>query len=246
MVHSLYMEDSRPDISIAILCYKEGEQVPIFTKRMKDSLQARGLSYEIILIGNYFPGQEKTDPTPGIIQSLAKADSTIVPITKIKEGMFGWDVRCGLDIAKGKTVAFIDGDGQMPAEDVVRVYDALLENHADMAQTFRVKRFDGMERIMISRIYNFLLKILFPSVSIYDGNAKPKIFTRDALSKLHLTADDWFIDAEIVIQAARLRFRVAQIPTVFRRLEHRTSFVKLSAVSIFLKKLIVYRLRRRP
>lgn len=235
------MDPAPPQISVVILCYKAGEQVRTIVTRMKTSLEKRGLLYELILVGNYHAGQETADTTPGIIRELAEADKTLVPVLRVKEGMFGWDVRSGLATATGDTIAFIDGDGQMPAEDVVRVYDALQSEKADMAQTFRVKRFDGKERIFISKVFNILMRIFFPRVRIHDTNAKPKIFTRDAYAKLDLHSDDWFVDAEIVIQATKLGFKVAEIPTVFLKNEHRSSFVKVSSIVEFLRNLIRYR-----
>ena len=180
-----------------------------------------------------------------IVRDIASLDPRITAVTLEKKGMFGWDVKAGFREARGKTIAFIDGDGQNPIIDVVRVYNALMSAGADMAITYRVKRHDGLERILISRIYNALLHFLFPRVTIYDANSKPKIFTERALRQLILNADDWFIDAEIVIQACYKKFSVAQVPTVFLKQSGRSSFVNARAVAAFLFALIMYRLRFR-
>lgn len=233
--------NAAPDISVIILCYRAGELVRTVVSRMKASLEARGLSYELVLVGNYDESRKDTDTTPAVVRDIALHDAHVIAITEKKEGMFGWDVRSGLRAAQGKTVAFIDGDAQNPVEDVVRVYDARLEKGTDMAQTYRVKRHDGAQRIFISRMYNAMVAVLFPGVIVYDINSKPKIFTRDALQKLRLTSDDWFIDAEIVIQAGKLGFTVAQIPTVFLKNEHRSSFVNVGTIFEFLRNLLRYR-----
>ncbi len=230
-----------PDISVVVLCYKEGKPIVDFLSKIKKAVEAKGVSYEIIPVSNFYPGD--TDETPNILKNLAQNDSHIKPVSKEKKGGFGWDVRMGLKEARGQTVLFIDGDGQNPAEDVVRVYDSLIENKGDMAQTYRVKRGDGLQRLLNSRIYNIFFKILFPNIKILDANSKPKIFTRSALEKLNLVSDDWFIDAEIVIQATKLKFKISQVPTVFLQHENRVSYVKLSAIYEFIKNLIQYRLK---
>lgn len=234
-----------PDLSVIILCYKAGRQVPNFVNRVKDSLDKRGISYELVLVGNYNAPEAKTDETPAVVRSLAEHDPTVVAVTEEKKGMFGWDVRSGLAKASGKVVGFIDGDGQMPAEDIVRLYDEMLVRDADMAQMFRVRRHDGLQRLFISRFYNALLRLLFPKVSVYDANAKPKLFRRAALGRLDLRADDWFIDAEIVIQAAYKGLSVAELPTVFHKNAHRSSFVKVRDLTTFFFNLVRYRLRGR-
>jgi len=75
-------------------------------------------------------------------------------------------------------------------------------------------------------------------------NSKPKIFTRDAYARLHLTSTDWFADAEMMIQACYRGFRIIEIPTLFLENVHRRSFVRVSAILEFLKNMVVYRFTR--
>ncbi len=234
-----------PQLSVVILCYKAGKKVHRFVTVMKESLDKRGIAYEIVLVGNFNAHEVYTDNTPAVVRALAQRDPRVIAVVEEKKGMFGWDVRSGLARASGDIVAFIDGDGQMPADDVVRAYDEMLRQGTDMAQTFRVKRHDGLQRLFISRLYNALLRLLFPKVSVYDANAKPKLFRREAFEKLSLNADDWFIDAEIVIQAAYKGLTIAEVPTVFHKNAHRSSFVKAKDLVDFLINLIHYRLRGR-
>lgn len=232
------------DISVVILCYKAGKDVASFVEQMKASLTAHGLTFELVLVANYNRHEKDTDQTPSVVRKLAEQDQRIVVVAKEKEGMMGWDLRSGLAVSTGKTVALIDGDGQMPAEDVVRVYDALSSGDYDCAKTYRVQRDDGMERALISGSYNFILKALFPKVNVRDANAKPKIFTASALKKLHLTSSGWFIDAEMVIAGSYLGFRFVEVPTIFHENKFRRSFVSFRSNFEFFGNLIRYRLTR--
>ena len=83
---------------------------------------------------------------------------------------------------------------------------------------------------------------LFPGLAVRDVNAKPKILTRSAYERLALRSDDWFIDAEILIQARRLGFRIGEIETEFLGLTGRRSFISMAAVVEFLRNLWRYRL----
>lgn len=67
--------------------------------------------------------------------------------------------------------------------------------------------------------------------------------TREAYKKLKLISDDWFIDAEVMIQARRFAFKIGEIPTVFEENIERHSFVKISTILEFIKNLVCYRLR---
>lgn len=232
------------EISVVILCYKAASSIAGFVKKMKDLLETHGLSYELVLVANYNAHEKDTDQTPSVVRGLAEHDQHVVVVSKPKEGMMGWDLNSGLRAATGETIAIIDGDDQMPAEDVIRIYDALRAGEYECATTYRAGRFDGVKRKVISKVYNALLKVLFPTVHLRDVNSKPKIFTRAAYSKLNLKSTDWFADAEMMIQASYLGFRISEVPTVFHENKHRRSFVRTSAILEFLKNIVVYRFTR--
>ncbi len=157
--------------------------------------------------------------------------------------MMGWDMKAGLQAATGQSLAVIDGDGQMPSEDVVRVYQLMKDNELDFAKTYRTKRNDGSYRKLISIVYNILFKIMFPGIKASDMNSKPKIMTRAFYEKINLESNGWFIDAEIMILARRLSLKIGEIETVFHSLDSRPSFVKPLSILEFLFNLFIYRIR---
>jgi glycosyltransferase involved in cell wall biosynthesis len=232
-----------PDISVVILCYRAEDFVPVFVSEMKTALEKHGLRYELVLVANYHPHAEPADRTPAIVAALARQDPTITVVARPKEGMMGWDMRSGLAAARGRTVAVIDGDGQMPPGDVVAVYDHLRAGRFDMVKTYRIRRGDGVLRVVVSHVYNGALTLLFPSVRVRDANSKPKIFTHEALHRWSLGANNWFLDAEIVIQASRLGFRIGEVPTVFLQNPRRASFINVRAILRFVLDLLTYRLK---
>ncbi|MEK7144826.1 MAG: glycosyltransferase family 2 protein [Patescibacteria group bacterium] len=232
------------DISVVILCYKAASSISEFVREMKELLETHGLSYELVLVANYNAHEKNTDQTPMVVKELAERDPHIIVVCKPKEGMMGWDLNSGLVAATGKTIALIDGDGQMPAEDVIRIYTELRSGTYDCAKTYRVGRFDGWKRKLISKVFNALLKVFFPKIHLHDINSKPKIFTREAYAKLDLKSTDWFADAEMMIQASYLGFRIIEVPTVFHENKHRRSFIRTTAILEFLKNIIVYRCTR--
>lgn len=227
---------------MVVLCYKAGEGIIDFIERMKLALNKGTKSWELILVGNYNKA-DPDDPTPQIVRDLAAKDPRIVAVTLEKQGRMGWDARTGLERARGATIALIDGDNQMPPEDVERVYRVMEDANVDMVTTFRQHREDGFFRLVQSRGYNLIFRLLFPGAGVRDVNSKPKILRRELYDKLELTSNDWFLDAEIIIQVRRHKARVVQIPTVFRHSESRCSLVRLSAIWEFLVNLVRTRLR---
>ena len=230
-----------PEISVVVLAYRSAATIGSFVDSLIDSLEKKKLLWEIVLVGNYFEGVG--DQTPEVVRSIAARDSRIKVVADIKKGMMGWDMKSGLQAATGRTLAVIDGDGQMPSSDVIRVYQLMKTNGLDFAKTYRAKRNDGSYRRLISIVYNILFKLLFPGINAWDMNSKPKIMTREFYEKVHLESNGWFIDAEIMIFARRLHAKIGEIETVFHSIDSRPSFVKPLSILEFLGNLFWYRVK---
>ena len=230
-----------PDISVVVLAYQSASTIEGFVASLVTSLEEEKIDWEIILVGNYFEGTG--DQTPEVVQRISDRNPRIKAVVKVKEGMMGWDMKSGLQAATGKKMAVIDGDGQMPCTDVVRVYNLMIKKGYDLVKTVRIKRSDGWYRMSISTVYNLLFKVMFPGINAWDINSKPKIITRELYQKMNLESNGWFIDAEIMIIARRLKIGIGEIETTFHSIDSRPSFVKPLAILEFLVNLIWYRIK---
>ena len=233
------------EISIVILCYKADILIFNFLDNIIKKGKQRCLNFEMILVANYWDNQE--DSTPLMIKEYTKGKEYCKVISKSKKGDMGWDMRSGLEVASGKIITVIDGDSQFESNLVYWVYDKLIDNNLDLCKTYRVKREDGIYRKFISKVFNMIFILLYPvkdsNDNFKDINSKPKAFTREAYDKMTLTSDDWFIDAEIMINARENNFKMGTFPICFYKSE-RESFVKPVAILEFMKNLINFRLRK--
>jgi glycosyltransferase involved in cell wall biosynthesis len=233
-----------PKLSIIILCFKAEEYSKIYLTRVLDILKNNEIDdYEIMLVGNYIP--KSNDKTPEIIKSLSESNKNIVAIAEPKPefGWLGWDVRMAFDKAKGDFIALIDGDGQMPAEDIPKCYFASVENDADITMTYRKTRGDGLYRKALSFTYNLCIQILFPCCKVRDLNSKPKVIKKELLNDLNLKSNGWTIDAEIMLQSMKRKIKLIQQPTNFLgQPGGRDSFVGYKAIFEFIIFLLKQRL----
>ncbi len=230
------------DLSIVVLCYHSGKTILPFFGELEQMLKEMEIVYEIVLVANDFAGSK--DRTLEIVKELSSGRPRVKTVTKIKQGMMGWDMVQGLKVSVGKYICVIDGDGQFPINSIKKVYQKISSENLDLVKTYREKRYDGIYRALISGIYNVLFNLLFPGLNSKDVNSKPKIVTFEAYQKMDLQSTDWFIDAEIMIQARKLKFKIAEIPIVFSANESRKSFVKFGAILEFIKNLIVFRVKK--
>ena len=233
---------NEPHFSLVVLCYRSGQNIIPFVERLQRTLSYCSFSSELVLVGNYIEGSD--DETPEVVTKLAESSDNIRTVIRPKQGMMGWDMRMGLDAARGTYVGVIDGDGQFPPESIIAcLLKCELEN-LDLAKTYRVIRDDGLYRRVISTVYNGLFSLLF-GFKVRDINSKPKILRRDKYELLQLKSDDWFADAEIVIRARELGFKIGETPVHFKINDSRGSFVKPKAILEFTANLLRYRFSSR-
>jgi glycosyltransferase involved in cell wall biosynthesis len=199
-------------------------------------------SWEMVLVGNYKEGSK--DETPQVVQELASRLSHVRALTFPKKGMMGWDMRMGLNEARGTYIGVIDGDGQFPFESIFACLFKIEVEDLDMVKTYRVKRGDGLYRDVISKAYNLVFNLLF-GFGDRDVNSKPKILNREKYRLLDLHSDDWFTDAEMMIRAHEMGFRIGEIPIHFAANSDRDSFVSPQSIWEFLLNLFRYRFRKR-
>jgi len=112
-----------------------------------------------------------------------------------------------------------------------------------MVKTYRIVRYDGHYRTIISKMFNLLFNAFFPGLHSQDINSKPKIISRKVFEKMDLQSTGWFIDAEIMINIRRLKCTLEEFPVEFHEINVRKSFVKIAANFEFLRELVKYRIK---
>jgi glycosyltransferase involved in cell wall biosynthesis len=234
---------TQPHFSLVVLCYRSGHSIIPFVERLQRTLSRCNFSWELVLVGNYIEGSD--DETPQLVAKLAERSDNIRTVIRPKQGMMGWDMRMGLEAARGTYIGVIDGDGQFPPESIIACLLKCELEDLDLTKTYRVIRDDGLYRRFISAVYNGIFSLLF-GFKVRDINSKPKIIRRDKYELLNLQSDDWFADAEIVIRARELGLKIGETPVHFSVNDNRGSFVKPKAILEFASNLLKYRFSPQP
>jgi glycosyltransferase involved in cell wall biosynthesis len=238
------MVSSAPELSVVVLCYRAQEGLRRVVEPLHDQLRSSGVAYELVLVANYWNGA--ADDTRRHAESFAARHHGVVVVARPKAGAMGWDLRSGLEAARGEYLVYLDGDGQVPTEAALEVYRRLKESRADVAKGRRYVREDGSVRTVTSLGFNALFRLLFRTHGIWDVNGQPKGLTRSAHERLDLRTDDWFTDAEIVLKAKQLGLRVIEVPVRFHPRRAGGSNVGPGTVWEFLVNMVRWRLGRHP
>lgn len=233
---ALQMERN-PDFSLIIPCYNEEGVVTHTIKRLLDAFTRAGYRLEIIAVDN---GSQ--DRTGEILRGWATSNTAVVYHRVEQNEGYGWGVLCGMPLASAAWVGIIPADGQVDAEDVVRLYEAAHSSDGwVVAKVRRRFRLDGLIRKIVSISYNVSFRLLWPTVASIDINGSPKILPRQALPAMKLQSKGWFLDPEIMIKAHALGMRVVEY-NVFARLRGAgVSHVRAGTCWDFFSNLLRYR-----
>ncbi len=224
-------------VSVVLPCYNEASCLRTTVPRLADSFANCGDDFEIILVDN-----GSTDESGQMIDDLVAAHAAVRKATvEVNRGQ-GLGIRTGLNASRGRIVGYVNADGQVLPEDVVRVYLAAKSApHPVLSKARRRDRHDGLQRAIISLGYNTLMKLLFPGMPSSDVNANPKFLPAEQLRRMDLVSDDWFLEAEIMLKAQYMRLELVEVEIGDEPREAGRSHVRGAAILEFFKNMIIYR-----
>ena len=228
---------SDPEFSLVIPCYNEEEIVSHTINRLLDVFKKAGYRLELIVVDN-----GSRDRTGEILRGWAARNPAVIHHrVEINEG-YGNGVLTGLRLATAPWVGIIPADGQVDAEDVVRLYEVVqASNSWVIAKVRRRFRMDGLVRKVVSVGYNLAFRLMWPAIASIDINGLPKIMPREAMSAMGLKSKGWFLDPEIMIKSHALGMRVIEFNVFARMRGAGVSHVKPGTCGEFLMNLAKYR-----
>jgi len=225
-------------LSIIIPAYNEEENLDSTVHNIVDIFDKNNVSFELIIVDN-----GSTDNSFAVIHKLKEEIPEVKSIKIYPNIGYGNGVIQGLKIARGGILGFIPADGQIKAEDVLKIYLKVKESDIDICKGTRVVRNDNFTRKLISFTYNSIFKLMF-HCPYRDINSPPKIFKRDFYKTANLKSKDWFLDAEIMLKAYWGKYKVEEVPVVFLPRKNGWSKVRFMAILEFFKNMIYWFLAR--
>jgi dolichol-phosphate mannosyltransferase len=220
-----------PRLSLVMPCYNEESIVAQTVRRLLQAFERAEVPIEIVTVDN-----GSRDNTLGILQDLAEKHPEIVVVRVIENIGYGNGILTGLPHCTAPWVGIIPADGQVDAEDTVRLYeDAIATGEVVLAKARRRFRMDGLQRKFVSIGYNVFFRLLWPGIESLDINGLPKIMPREVIERLSLTSRQWLLDPEIMVRAHLLGVRVLEYNVFARMRGSGVSHVKPSTCWEFVK-----------
>jgi polyisoprenyl-phosphate glycosyltransferase len=233
-------ERPTPDVSIVMPCYNEAAIVEYTVRRLVEAFDDRGWRLELVTVDN-----GSTDATGDILTQLAAELPTVVKWRVERNQGYGFGVISGLPRCTADWVGIIPADGQVDAEDVVRLFEAAVASDGwIIAKVRRRFRMDGLWRKAVSISYNVFVRALWPRLGSIDINGSPKLLPRRAYEVMDLQSKDWLLDPEIMIKGHHLGLRVLELNVFARMRGNGLSHVRATTCWAFFRRLLEFRFSR--
>ncbi len=138
--------------------------------------------------------------------------------------------------SKNSIVGYMDADLSTELDAVPKCLNAIVNEKADVAIGNRLTAQSEVERSpfreLLSRGYNVLIRIFFPTTRITDAQCGFKFFRKPVVKLLlpHVQDNKWFFDTELILLSEHCGFNIAQIPVAWA--ERKESKVKIGRIIV--------------
>ena len=161
--------------------------------------------FEVLIVDD-----ASTDSTGAIADELAADDPRVRVVHHPVNRRLGGCIKTGFAAARGDLVLYTDADLPCDLAELRKACRLLRYYRADVVSAYRHDRTgEGPRRIVYSWIYNWLVTLLF-GLHVRDVNFAFKLCRRSIFDKLELTSEGSFIDAELLVKAKALDYRIIQ------------------------------------
>ena len=207
------IEERSPTLSVVVPIYNENDAAnsntdPIseLIRRIDDSLQPAGFSYELICIddGSSDGSGQRLKELAGIYPRLR------VVIFRRNYGQTA-AMAAGFNYARGHVIATLDGDLQNDPADIPRLLERLDEGY-DLVSGWREKRKDAtLTRLLPSKIANWVIGSITgvrrhdTGEILHDYGCSLKVYRREVVTDMNLYGElHRFLPALAYIEGARI------------------------------------------
>jgi glycosyltransferase involved in cell wall biosynthesis len=205
------------DLSIILPVVNESENLRQLVPRLNAVMQREGITSEIIVVDG-----GSADGTPETALELgARA------VAERRRGYAG-ALETGFTEARGDYVLTLDADLSHEPAFAAKLWRARAE--ADIIIASRYARggaaFAGAARIWLSRLLNLWMRRLL-SMPVRDLSSGFRLYRREALQHLELTARNFEVIEEVLVKAYAQGFRIFEVPFTYFPRESGQSHARL-------------------
>lgn len=195
----------KPNITMFFPAYNEGKNIAQVINSAIKILKGVANEYEILVV--VYEGS--TDNTIIIVKKFAKKNKRIkLLIQPIDKKGIGYAKMMGFKNAKYQYIFYADSDNQFDLNDF-RKFLPYIDKY-DVITGYRIKRHDPKTRIMISKMYNIMMRFLFGTKE-RDLDCAFRLVNKKVINSISLVCSTGVATTELLAKARKNGFKIKEI-----------------------------------
>src|ERR1044072_1646980 len=192
-------------ISAVLPALNEEENIETATLRLAEVLGSLSLKdWEVVIVDD-----GSTDRTGEIADRLAAEAPAHIRVFHHSPNLgYAEALKTGFTSARHQLIFYTDSDNQFDVREIKNLLP-LIED-ADIVNGFRICRFDPLTRLVVSWVFNLIVRIMF-RINVRDVDCAFKLFRREVFDRVTIESKKFFVDAEVLAKAKYYGFRMVEI-----------------------------------
>ena len=195
-------------VSLVLPAYNEQEVIEQAIAEADEALAGIADDYEVLVVDD-----GSRDATRAVALQAAEHRPAVRVISHETNRGYGAALRTGFQAATKDYVGFSDADCQFNLRETNRL--TLLLADCDIACGYRIDRQDKWHRIVYSKVYNAIVRLLL-GTGVRDCDCALKMFRRETLAELPITTNGFLINAELLTRARMAGKSVVEVGVTHR------------------------------
>ena len=190
-------------ISLMFPLYNDKSTVELMIRKSSSILKKLKKKYEIIIVDDGCP-----ENSGKLALKIAKKFSNIKIFFHKKNLGYGAALKTGLKKCKNDWIFMIDGDAEYDVNDLPRLLK--VSKNYDLVITYRYKKKYTTYRIIISWVYNAILRLIF-NIKFRDISTGSRLVSKKLIRRIKLKSNSPFVGAELAIKTELSGYKVGEI-----------------------------------
>jgi glycosyltransferase involved in cell wall biosynthesis len=183
--------DKLNSVTAMFPAYNDAGTIPSMVLMALKALPQVTDDYEVVVVND---GSQ--DYTAEVLAALAGVYPALRVITHPRNRGYGAALRTGFSQAAKEWIFYTDGDAQYDPHELVLLAQALRPD-TDVVNGYKISRSDPLHRVIIGRVYHYLVKFLF-GLPLRDTDCDFRLFRRSLSARVGLESDSGTIALELV------------------------------------------------
>ena len=194
-----------PSLSVFFPAYNDSGTIASMVIRTVKTAADLTPDFEVIVVDD-----GSADGTADIADELARTYPQVRAVHHARNRDYGAALQTGFRSATKDLIFYTDGDAQYDPTELKLLWDHLTPE-ADLINGYKISRQDPLHRVVIGRIYHYVVSTLF-GLKLRDVDCDFRLMRRAIFDRINLEKTSGIICVEMIKKIQDAGFRVVEVP----------------------------------